>query len=131
MTNMTNMVGCTSIGMLRYLGEMFKIFLRKYIFTPERVNRWEFACNVDSKSQPKSPLLQRMFCNTNPYVLICMCVCTTSTSQKISSRYFTKVKCVELLPNIYYTSNPNPSKTRDPRIFNLELLSLEAYSSQM
>ena len=50
MTNVTNMVECTSIGMLRYLREIFQIFPRKYICTLERVSRWEFACNVDSKS---------------------------------------------------------------------------------
>jgi len=47
MTNITNMAECTSIGMFRYLREIFKIFPRKYLCTPEQVSRSEFACNVD------------------------------------------------------------------------------------
>jgi hypothetical protein len=120
-TNITNVVQCTSIGMLRYLREIFKIFPREYKCTPERVSRWEFACNVDSQSQHKSPFLRRMFCNINPYILIyiciyiCVCVCvyTTSIGQTMSSRYYIKVKSVELLSNLLLNSNSNSSKTRD------------------
>ena len=123
--------------MLRYLRNIFKIFPRKYtrICTLEPVSRWEFACNADSVSAqvaiPPKYILQHKSIHINIYMCIymCMCVCvcvyTTSKSQTMSSWYFIKVKSVEFYQIFYYTSNSNPSKTRDRRIFNRELLCLE------
>ena len=72
MTDIMNIFESTSVEMLRCLRETVKMFARKYRETAERVSRWKFACNVYCKCRHQSPLLRRMSCNTNPYILLYM-----------------------------------------------------------